>query len=57
VVRAIPDGYTLSLGLWNTLQRKDEYDGYHGSVSKRDDGRYEGELRTLTNRAEVAIVR
>ena len=27
-----------------------------GSVTKRDDGRYEGELRTLTFRAEVAIV-
>ena len=27
-----------------------------GSVTKRDDGRYEGELRTLSIRAEIAIV-
>ena len=27
-----------------------------GSVTKRDDGRYEGELRTLTIRAEIAIL-
>jgi uncharacterized protein (DUF736 family) len=27
-----------------------------GSVTKRDDGRYEGELRTLTVRADIAIV-
>src|SRR5215471_9662690 len=27
-----------------------------GSVTKRDDGRYEGELRTLSIRAEIAIL-
>ena len=27
-----------------------------GSVTKRDDGRYEGELRTLTIRADIAIL-
>ncbi len=27
-----------------------------GSVTKRDDGRYEGELRTLSIRADVTIV-
>ena len=27
-----------------------------GSVTKRSDGRYEGELRTLSMRAEIAIV-
>jgi uncharacterized protein (DUF736 family) len=27
-----------------------------GSVTKRDDGRYEGELKTLTIRAEIAIL-
>ena len=27
-----------------------------GSVTKRDDGRYEGELRTLSVRADIAIV-
>jgi len=27
-----------------------------GSVTKRDDGRYEGELRTLSVRAEIVLV-
>ena len=27
-----------------------------GSVTKRDDGRFEGELRTLTIRADIAIL-
>jgi uncharacterized protein (DUF736 family) len=27
-----------------------------GSVTKRDDGRYEGELRTLSIRADIAVV-
>ena len=27
-----------------------------GSVTKRDDGRYEGELRTLSIRADIAIL-
>ncbi len=27
-----------------------------GSVTKRDDGRYEGELRTLSVRAEIIIL-
>ncbi len=27
-----------------------------GTVTKRDDGRYEGELKTLTIRAEIAIL-
>ena len=27
-----------------------------GTVTKRDDGRYEGELRTLTLRADIAIL-
>jgi uncharacterized protein (DUF736 family) len=27
-----------------------------GSVTKREDGRYEGELRTLSTRAEIAIL-
>jgi uncharacterized protein (DUF736 family) len=27
-----------------------------GSVTKRDDGRYEGELKTLSVRAEIAIL-
>jgi uncharacterized protein (DUF736 family) len=27
-----------------------------GSVTRRDDGRYEGELRTLSIRTEIAIV-
>lgn len=27
-----------------------------GSVTKREDGRYEGELKTLTIRAEIAIL-
>ena len=27
-----------------------------GSVSKRDDGRYEGELKTLSVRADIALV-
>ena len=27
-----------------------------GSVTKRDDGRYEGELRTLTIRADIAVL-
>jgi uncharacterized protein (DUF736 family) len=27
-----------------------------GSVTKRDDGRYEGELKTLSVRADIAII-